>query len=117
MRSTGSGRWWHQTPAVGVPKLVLILSAVIIRRNDEGVILRYDIEPRRAFHDERKPQVSDSRRNALVTAERELLTMAVIFDHLDLSGIARTRLDDGLRRIRRALNARRVECDMAEVAA
>jgi hypothetical protein len=102
---------------LGVPKLVRILSAVIIRRNDEGVILRCDIEPRRAFHDERKPQVSDSRRNALVTAERELLTMAVIFDHLDLSGIARTRLDDGLRRIRRALNARRVECDMAKVAA
>jgi hypothetical protein len=96
-----------------VPKLVRILSAVI-RRNHERVILRYadpsEVQP---HHVEQKPQVRDSRRNALIWAERELLTMAVIFDHLDLSGIARARLDDGLRRIRRALNVRRVEFDMA----
>jgi len=91
--------------------------SAVIRRNDEGTILLYDIDTRRAFHDERKHQVSDRARVRLVEAERELLTMAVIFDHLDLSGIARTRLDDGLRRIRRALNIRRCEYDMTEVAA
>jgi hypothetical protein len=84
------------------------------RRNHEGVILDYcDPGERRAHHDERRPQVSDRRRNALIAAERELLTMTIIFDHLDLSGIALTRLDDGLRRIRIALNIRRSDYGMA----
>lgn len=94
----------------------------IIQRNDEGVVLRYaDPSVLRPHHSEQRPQVSDRRRNALIAAERELLTMAVIFDYLDLSGIARTRLDDGLQRIRRALNIRRSDysmaVDKAEVAA
>lgn len=84
-------------------------------RNHEGVILDYaDPSVRRAHHVKQRPQVSDSRRNDLIAAERELLTMSIIFDHLELSGIARTRLDDGLERIRRALNLKWRACGMAQ---
>jgi hypothetical protein len=83
-------------------------------RNHEGVILDYcDPSDLRPHHVQRVTQVSDRRRNALIAAERELLTMAVIFDHIELSQIARTRLDDGLQRIRKALSIRRADYSMA----
>jgi len=87
--------------------------STVLKRNHEGVILRYvDAGELRTHHVDQRPQVSDSRRNDLIAAERELLTMSIIFDHLDLSGIARTRLDDGLERIRRALNLTRPRLGM-----
>src|ERR1700722_18597965 len=69
-----------------------------------GVLLDYaDPSIRREFHVERTPHRGDRRRCALIQAEREILALTIIFDHLELSGIARTRLDDALARIRRGL--------------
>jgi hypothetical protein len=86
---------------------------VIVRRDANGVILHYYPDRLGPHHVERKRHVSDRRRMALIAAEKEILTMAIIFDHLELSGIARTRLDDGLARIRRALSLQRPECGLA----
>jgi hypothetical protein len=87
--------------------------SAVIRRNSEGVVLRYaDPSVLRPHHTERRHQISDRERCALVAAERELLTMAVIFDHLEISGIARNRLEAGLHRIRAALDLRRPDYGM-----
>jgi hypothetical protein len=87
--------------------------SAIVRRNREGVLLRYDPSALRAHHIERKPQRSDRERIAVIEAEHELIVQEIIFEHLDLSDIARTRLDDGLRAIYRGLHVRRRRLGMS----
>lgn len=75
------------------------------RRNHEGVIL--DHGERRAIHVEPRPQVSDTQRFVLLKAERELLTLWILAEHLDISNIGRTRIADALEAIRLALDVHR----------
>jgi hypothetical protein len=85
----------------------------IVTRNSAGVVLRYtDPSVRRPHHVERKPQVSDSERIALIKAERELLTLQIIADHLGLSEIGMTRVSDALEAIRLALGVKRRQYGM-----
>ncbi len=96
------------------------MSAVIERRNDEGVILRYHPDQLGPHHLERRPQVADRQRMQLLKAERSLLTLWVIAENLNLSDIAMTRIADELETIRRALDTKRRDYGMApniEVAA
>jgi hypothetical protein len=89
--------------------LVVAMSAVI-RRNHEGVVLRYtdpaDLQP---HHVERRSQVSDSQRSALIKAECELLTLWIIAEHIDISDIGMRRIADAIETIRRGLEAKRRE--------
>jgi len=95
--------------------------SAVLRRDDHGVFLRYaDPTVLRPHHVEQRPQVSDTRRIALIKAERELLTLRIIADHLDLSNIGRTRIDVALEAIRVGLEFKRRDYGMsvaAEVAA
>jgi hypothetical protein len=95
--------------------------SAVMRRDDHGVILRYaDPTVLRAHHVEQRPQVSDTRRIALIKAERELLTLRIIADYLDLSDLARNRIADSLETIRIGLEVKRRDYGMApnvEVAA
>jgi hypothetical protein len=79
-----------------------------IVRNHEGVVLDY-ADPRvlRAYHVERKQHRSDRDRIAVIGAEHALIAFEIIFEHLDLSNIALTRIDDGFRAIYRGLRVRR----------
>jgi hypothetical protein len=80
----------------------------IVRRDHHGVVLRYvDPGELRAHHSDRRLQVSDRQRAALVAAERECLVLRVIAEHLDVSDIGMNRIDDALSIIRRALNSLR----------
>jgi hypothetical protein len=88
----------------------------VVCRNHEGVVLRYAPSALGRHHIERRPQTSDRDRVRLIAAEREILIMTIIFDHLELSGIARTRLDDAVTRIRRALAIKRRNLGMASAA-
>lgn len=91
------------------------------RRNQEGVILVYgDHGQPHPYHTETRPHISDSRRIALLKAERELLVLRILADHLDLSDIALTRINDSLEAIRLGLEVKRRDYGMAiqaEVAA
>jgi len=80
----------------------------IALRNHEGVLLNYaDTSVLRAYHVERKQQPSDHDRIAIIGAEHALVGFEIIFEHLDLSNIAITRVDDGFRAIYRGLDVRR----------
>jgi hypothetical protein len=87
------------------------VSVSVLERTDRyGVLLRYEnIGALLPLHTALKPQPSDLHRTAIIKAERELVALEIIFDHLELSGIARTRLDDALRMIYRALQIERRE--------
>jgi hypothetical protein len=90
-----------------------------IVRNYEGVVLRYS-DPSVRRHDEQRPQVSDRARMRLIKAERELLTLQILTDHLELSDIALTRISDALEAIRLGLQVKRRQYGMqtdAQVAA
>jgi endonuclease/exonuclease/phosphatase family metal-dependent hydrolase len=92
----------------------------ILQRNSAGVLLRYpDPSVFRPHHVEQRPRVSDRRRCAVIKAERDLLMLRIITDHLELSDIARTRIDDALESFRVALEFKRRDYGMpkAEVAA
>jgi hypothetical protein len=82
----------------------------IIVRDRNGVLLGYC-----------GPQPSDIERMRLIKAERELLTLQIIADHLGLSEIGQTRVADALEAIRLALQVKRRQCGMqaddAQVAA
>jgi hypothetical protein len=97
------------------------MSGDIILRDRNGVFLRYsDPSVRRLHHDERRPQPSDRERMALLRAERACLTLMVLAEHLDLSDIALTRINDELCAIQRALDLKRPRLGMqnsAQVAA
>jgi hypothetical protein len=86
----------------------------IILRDSRGVLLRYtDPSVLHAHIAEQRPQVSDRRRISLLKAERELLTLRIIADHLDLSNSALTRISDALEVIRVALEVKRRDYGMA----
>jgi len=90
------------------------MTAAFVQRMHDGVLLRYgDPGALRPHHAYERPQVSDRRRNALIKAEGELLALQIIADHLDLSGIARTRIADALESIRVALEVKRRDYGMA----
>jgi hypothetical protein len=80
---------------------------------DPVVLLNYgDPSTRRAHHDQQGPQIGDRRRVALIRAERELVVLEIIVEHLDLSDIALTRIADALHAIRRALDLNRPACGL-----
>lgn len=90
----------------------------IVTRNSAGVVLRYtDPSIRRSHHDERKTQPTDRERMRLIKAERELLTLQIIADHLGLSEIGMTRVSDALEAIRLALGVKRRQYGMPAVEA
>jgi hypothetical protein len=114
----------HRFPlGVRVPAAVEIVGRIDQRavpmnvasvRNHEGVILRYgDLSELRPFHTEQKPQPHDRERIAVIKAGRELVVLEIIFEHLDLSDIARTRIDDALWVIYCALQSERRKLGMA----
>jgi hypothetical protein len=89
------------------------MNAIVVRDN-YGVLLRYgDPGDLRDVHRQRKPQPSDRQRISLLKGERELLTLRIIADHLDLSDIALTRIDDALEAIRVALEFKRRDYGMS----
>ena len=61
---------------------------------------------------EAKEHPSDGQRIAIIEAEHELAVLEIIFDCLDLSDIGRTRVDDALRIINRALQIERRKVGM-----
>jgi hypothetical protein len=85
----------------------------IVTRDRHGVVLRYSPGRLRPHHVERQPQVSDRRRNNLIAAERELLSLQIIAEHLDVSDIGMTRIHDALNTIRRALDLKRPSLGLA----
>jgi hypothetical protein len=89
-----------------------------VNRNHEGVVLRYaDPSVLRAHHVEQKPHPSDRERCAIIKAEHGLIVLEIILDCLDLADIARTRIDDELRAIYRALRLKRRSIGMSLVRA
>jgi hypothetical protein len=82
------------------------------------VVLDYaDPSALRAHHVDQKPQPSDRDRIAVIKAERGLIVLEIIFDCLDLSDIASTRIDNQLRAIYRGLRVRRRSLGMSLVRA
>jgi hypothetical protein len=89
------------------------MSGDIILRDRNGVLLRYtDPSVRGPHHDARQVQPSDRERMRLIKAERELLTLQIIADHLGLSEIGQTRVADALEAIRLALQVKRRQYGM-----
>ena len=85
----------------------------MITRDRNGVVLRYaDPSVRLPHHDTRQIQTSDRERMRLIKAERELLTLQIIADHLGLSEIGMTRVSDALEAIRVALEVKRRQIGM-----
>lgn len=79
-----------------------------VRRDRHGVVLRYpNHDAPRGYHTEQKTRRSDRERVRLLRAERALLTIRVIGEHV-LSDIAMTRLLDELYEIQAALNLQRL---------
>ncbi|MEA3196286.1 MAG: hypothetical protein QOF32_338, partial [Gammaproteobacteria bacterium] len=77
-------------------------------RNSEGVVLRYpDHDTPGRHHVEQRAQPTDAERMAALKAEKGLTTIEIILDHLDVSDIAKNRLDDALRAIYEALQLKR----------
>jgi hypothetical protein len=88
----------------------------LVLRNHEGVTLRYpDPGVQRTHHVEQRPQVSDIRRNTLLKAERELLTLRIIADHLEISDVGMTRIAEALEAIRLGLEVKRRDYGMPAV--
>lgn len=79
-----------------------------VRRNREGVLLRYaDPGVLRSFHGEQPPRPSDRERMAVIAADHELAVLRIIAEHLDLSDIGMTRIMDALETIGDALDRMR----------
>jgi hypothetical protein len=86
------------------------VSAVQIEhRNAEGVLLRYRIGERHAFHDDRRPQPSDRLQMALLRAERKLRVLEIIAEHLELSDVGADRVAYALRSIQALFTLARAE--------
>jgi len=90
-----------------------VAARVIQHRNAEGVILRYYPDRCGPHHVEQRPQVADRQRMQLIKAERALLSLWVIAEHLNLSDIGMTRIADELETIRKALEVKRRDYGMA----
>ena len=86
----------------------------IYRRDRHGVILRYEVD--RPLPSSVKSQASDRARIALIRAERELAILEIIFDHLELSDLARTRLASAVDAVYRALEVKRPALGLAKSA-
>jgi hypothetical protein len=86
---------------------------VIQHCNAEGVLLRYHPDQRGPHHLEQWPQVADSQRVQLIKAERALLSLWVIAEHLNISDIGMTRIANEIETIRRALEFKRRDYGMA----
>jgi D-serine deaminase-like pyridoxal phosphate-dependent protein len=85
----------------------------IIRRNHEGVLLRYaDPGVRRAFHMAQVRQPSDLERMAIIAAEHEILVLQIIAEHLEVSDIGMARVLYALDVIQDALDSRRARLGM-----
>jgi hypothetical protein len=91
------------------------VSARSLVRNDEGVLLRYNVDA--PLPAQRKVQPSDAERMALLKAEGELLALSIIAEHLDISDIAIVRIADALDTIRSALDVRRSRLGMQSLEA
>jgi hypothetical protein len=88
----------------------------LIRRNSEGVLLRYSDPADRRPHDERKVQGNDLQRIAILKAERALFLIQTITDHADFSDRAVARIEEALIDINEALQLKRQEyCMYVEV--
>jgi hypothetical protein len=71
-----------------------------LRTTDNGMTLR-------PYHVDLKPQRSDRELGAVIKAGHELAVIEIMFDFLDPSDIARTRHDDALCILYRALDVKR----------
>jgi hypothetical protein len=79
-----------------------------VRRDGHGVLLRYPShDVGRPYQTEQRPQVSDRRRIALIKAERALVWLQIIVDHLDVSDLGLTHIGDALESIRIGLEVKR----------
>ncbi len=90
----------------------------VIRRNAEGVLLNYgDAGALRPFHLEQRPRRLDGERAALLHAERALLRLELILNHLDgtVSCVGIEEMLDAVWLIRRSLDLTRAELDMRRV--
>jgi hypothetical protein len=85
----------------------------IVLRDQHGVLLRYHPDAFVPQTAGQKPQPSDRERMALINAERELVTLEIVFEHLELSHIARSRLADALHAIYAALEFKRPSLGMS----
>jgi hypothetical protein len=87
------------------------MSAVIQRRNEHGVLLRYEVDVRRAHHDESKVHYTDRLRCGVIKSEREIFYMRVMLEALEeaLSTVALDRFDFALRTIEATLGMARAE--------
>lgn len=80
----------------------------IIRRNDEGVVLRYpDPAAKRAHHEQREVQPNDLERIAILRAERALIVLEVIMECIDLGEAALSRVDEALQDVYDGLQIKR----------
>jgi hypothetical protein len=57
-------------------------------------------------------QLSDPQRIAVIKAERELVTLEIILEHLDLSDVARDLLRYSVHCVRRALRVQRQQAGL-----
>jgi len=87
------------------------MSAVIQRRNAHGVLLRYEVGVRCAYHDESKVHFTDRLRCGIIKSERELYYMRVMLEVLEdaLSTVAIDRFEFALRTIEATLGMARAE--------
>ncbi len=84
----------------------------VVGHDDSGVLLRYFPDKLGRHHVEQRPQVSDRRRMALLKAERAVLTLWIIAEHLNISDVGMTRIADELQAIREALEVKRRDYGM-----
>jgi hypothetical protein len=83
------------------------MSAVLERRNADGVLLRYFPDTR--LHVEQKAQPSDRLRVSILRARREIRILRIIAEHLEISDVGLSRMDDALKSIDAALSLARDE--------
>jgi hypothetical protein len=94
------------------------LGQPIVVRGDEGRWRRYpDPSVLRPYHTEHRSQPLDRERCDLIAAERELVKLKIIAEHLDVSDLGMTRILDSLRIIQRALEKKRPALGMNNQAA
>jgi hypothetical protein len=81
----------------------------IVRRNDDGVLLRYRTDVRGPHHDAQRHWPSDRLRMAILRAERQVRMLEIIAEHLELSAVGADRIAFALRTIEAALTMARDE--------
>lgn len=93
-------------------------ATVLERRNADGVLLRYEVGAREAFHDDRRLQPSDRLRMAVLRSEREIRAMRTMIECLEdvLSEAAAEHFEFAFRTIETTLAYARAELGMAGAA-